>query len=133
MDSVFSLVAIVLGLFVYLHASSLIRQTSSLIKLRFREPSHCLVERGEAGPERPALDAATGLMEAHGFRYVGTRRVRSNIASASMPPTHTDPYYHQEYDVRAEGCTANRTLAIRHLPLGYLYRRQCVIDGQSAC
>jgi hypothetical protein len=63
MDSILGLVAIVFGVFVFIHAFSLIVITSRLVKLQFWEPRFSSVAREEAAAELPALAAARVLME----------------------------------------------------------------------
>ena len=102
MDEFLELLAIAAGVFVFLHAVSLIVMTSRLLKFQLWAPPAAQVRREEAGELLPVLDAGRAALEQQGFRYLFTRRTASQIASPSMPAVYSDVYDHPEHDVRAE-------------------------------
>ncbi len=102
MEFIFGLVAMAVGLVVFIFGITMIVIVSRLVKLQLWTPLFVNVPRSEAADELPVLDAARVVLEEQGFRYVNTRRSRSLVASTTLAPGYSDVYYHQELDIRAD-------------------------------
>lgn len=104
MNLLLTLAATALGVFVFIQAFALVVISARVVKIQFWSPVFASVEREMAGDELPVLDAARAVLEAHGFRYLCTRRVRREVAAPTTLWGYTDVYHHPQHDVHAHGC-----------------------------
>lgn len=113
MTQFINLAGTLLAVFLLLQFVRLFVGTIRIIKMPLWAPLPTAVSRSELGELTPVFDAARELLERAGYSYIGTRRERSLVAVAGLPPNYADVYHHATHNVYAETIVADAPVSGR--------------------
>lgn len=113
MPQFINLAGTLLAAFLVIQVVRLLVGTIRIIKMPLWAPLPAAVSRSELGELTPVFDAARFLLERAGYSYICTRRERSLVAVAALPPNYVDVYHHATHNVYAETIIADAPVAGR--------------------